>query len=253
MPTNFLGVVYYLALLVPGFLYMVGRERHGPERKLDGFRQAANVVFVSVMSELTVLIGLSWFWIPRLNEKKLLTDTASYWKEGPVQLLSFYLIGLFLASCLAYFASLPHARRVLNWILDRLTLPVFRTEGREDVHPSITSAWWRLFHHSPEAILKNYNGTTISRWKFWTWFKSQDQPSVLTLVLLVLDSGTQVQGYVDTFNPDSHDISDRDIILRQPILRRASDEAEWVELPSEYACFGRGNVIEMYVQYFEQT
>jgi hypothetical protein len=252
VPTNFLGFVYYLALLVPGFLYLVGRERNGPERRLDPFRQAANVIFVSVISELTVLVLFSWLWLPLFNEKRLLTDTSSYWNEQPLQLLWLYLAGLAASSLLAYVASLPRARRAVNHSLYVLTPRTFRVSSREDVHPSVTSAWWRLFHHFPKSVLRTYQDERASIRRPWykRWLPAEERRSVHTMALFVLTNGVQVQGLVDSFNPESNDTPDREVILKYPIQRRPSEESEWIDLPSDNASFTRGSIAEIYIQYF---
>jgi hypothetical protein len=263
MPSSFIEFVLYFALLVPGYVYMVGRERNGPERKLDGFRQLANVLFVSVIAELVALAILLPFWSPHLDEERLLSDPAAYWRAEPVLLLWGYLTGLALAASLAYIASLPRVRKRVNRMLDRATGLFSGGSFREDIHPSVTSAWWRLFVHYPESILKRNDSRIKDEAK-----KAKDEKrdrgrkqrnrrksrqrnefTVLVSALLILSNGTKIQGYVETFNPSSDDSPERDLILKGPILRRAADQSKWVEMHSDYATFSRADITELYTEY----
>src|SRR5579863_5022619 len=55
MPTTLTGLLLFVALLLPGFAYLVGKERHGTERHTSPFRETVAVVAASVTSELAVL------------------------------------------------------------------------------------------------------------------------------------------------------------------------------------------------------
>ena len=55
MPTTLTGLLLFVVLLLPGFAYLVGKERHGTERRLSPFRETVAIVSASVTSELVVL------------------------------------------------------------------------------------------------------------------------------------------------------------------------------------------------------
>jgi hypothetical protein len=55
MPTTLTGLLIFVVLLLPGFAYLVGKERHGTERHTSPFRETIAVVAASVTSELAVL------------------------------------------------------------------------------------------------------------------------------------------------------------------------------------------------------
>ena len=55
MPTTLSSLLIFVVLLLPGFAYLVGKERHGTERHTSPFRETVAIVAASVTSELTVL------------------------------------------------------------------------------------------------------------------------------------------------------------------------------------------------------
>src|SRR5690348_8380297 len=55
MPTTLTGLLLFVVLLLPGFAYLVGKERHGTERRLSPFRETVAIVSASVTSELVAL------------------------------------------------------------------------------------------------------------------------------------------------------------------------------------------------------
>jgi hypothetical protein len=56
MPTTLSGLFLFVVLLLPGFAYVVGRERHTPGQQLSAFRETAVVIAASVSVELVVLL-----------------------------------------------------------------------------------------------------------------------------------------------------------------------------------------------------
>jgi len=55
MPTTLTGLLLFVALLLPGFAYLVGKERHGTEWHTSPFRETVAIVAAGVTSELAVL------------------------------------------------------------------------------------------------------------------------------------------------------------------------------------------------------
>jgi hypothetical protein len=55
MPTTLTGLLLFVALLLPGFAYVVGKERNGTGQQLTPFRETAAAVAASISFELIVL------------------------------------------------------------------------------------------------------------------------------------------------------------------------------------------------------
>jgi hypothetical protein len=68
-----------VVLLLPGFAYLVGKERAGTERRASPFRETVAIVSASVTSELVVLVLLSPLWSRALDVDKLVSDSGGYW------------------------------------------------------------------------------------------------------------------------------------------------------------------------------
>ncbi|MEV0148131.1 MULTISPECIES: DUF6338 family protein [unclassified Nonomuraea] len=56
MPTTISGLLLLVALLFPGFAYIISRDRAGAERRVSAWRETTSVVVVSVVADLTVLV-----------------------------------------------------------------------------------------------------------------------------------------------------------------------------------------------------
>ncbi len=56
MPTTLTGLLLFVVMLLPGFAYLVGKERNGTERRLSPFRETVAIISASVASEVVILL-----------------------------------------------------------------------------------------------------------------------------------------------------------------------------------------------------
>ena len=87
MPTTLTGLLLFVVLLLPGFAYLVGKERHGTERRLSPFRETVAIVAASVTSELfvlTVFAGIRALWPSRAPDVVRSSVTPVYLRSSPV-------------------------------------------------------------------------------------------------------------------------------------------------------------------------
>ncbi|MFJ6000185.1 DUF6338 family protein [Streptomyces sp. NPDC092370] len=56
MPTTLTGFALVIVMLLPGFSFIVARERAGTDRRPTPFRESSAVVFASVVAELVTLV-----------------------------------------------------------------------------------------------------------------------------------------------------------------------------------------------------
>lgn len=225
MPTTLTGLLLFVALLLPGFAYLVGKERHGTERRLSPFRETVAIVAASVTSELVVLVV---FAVIRTLWPSITPNVGAFLREGGVYLRGggpghpghygqFAIWGLGLltsAVLLAYLATKPSIRRHL----ERLTGPY--------PHDSTVSAWWVLFE----------------RW-------ARNRNVELTCML---DDGSAIRGKFGSFNISADDSPDRDLILQKPLYYRpagASEETLY-DLAGAVCCPAR-RIVALFVQYSE--
>src|SRR5262245_43774198 len=189
VPTTLIGLLLFVVLLLPGFAYLVGKERHGTERRLSPFRETVAIVAASVTSELFVLIVFAVIralWPSRTPDVgALIRDAGSYLRSSHVHYenVAVWAICLLAAATLvAYLATVPAIRRKI----EKLTGPY--------PHDSTVSAWWILFER---------------------WPKNRD-----VQVACTLDDGSAVRGLFGSFNISADDSPDRDLILKEPIYYR---------------------------------
>lgn len=214
MPSTLTGLLLFVVLLLPGFAYLVGKERVGTERRASAFRETASVVSASVTSELVVLV-LSWpLWRWSLDVDALIAAPGDYWREHP-GLLTAWGLGLLTVACaLAFTATLPCLRRKLPRL----------TGGYP--HPSAVSAWWLLFEQYRQGRDRH--------------------------VGVVLDDGSYMQGSLISFNQNADDIADRDLVLTAPIVYRAPNSTEKpVALDCSAACVSARRIVAMTVSYVD--
>ncbi|WP_327043886.1 DUF6338 family protein [Microbispora sp. NBC_01189] len=197
MPTTVPALLLLVALLFPGFAYMISRERAGTERRVSAWRETTTVVVVSVVADLTVLVlflilrGL-WAGIA-FDVDALLRDPHTYLigdrsgrVHGHYMQVGAWVLGLMLmAVLLAYCAALPRVRRWLKIAHS---------------HPSAASAWYRLFDE----------------------FRGDRAVHVRAL----LENGAFFEGPLLSYSPSSEENADRELILVAPVHYKEPDATE---------------------------
>ncbi len=221
MPTTFTGLLLFVVVLLPGFAYLVGKERHGTERRLSPFRETVAIVAASVTSELVVLVI---FAVIRTLRPSITPDVGALLRQGAIylrgnqshhghyQLFAAWGVGLLaLAMAIAYGATIPRVRRIGEW----LTGPY--------PHESTVSAWWMLFER---------------------WRSARN-----TEVTCILDDGSSVRGQFGSFNISADDSPDRDLILSKPIYYSPPGEEDEVPYPVWAVCIAARRIVTMFVTY----
>jgi hypothetical protein len=234
MPTSLTGLLLFVVLLLPGFAYLVGKERRGTERRTSGFRETVSVVAVSVISELFVLVVSYPFWSQDIDVGRLVRDTDRYWECHYATLVTWALGILLAATVLAYALTWmrgrrppPRARRfaskhrVLTW-------PARFLWGQiTGIHPSTMSAWWWM--------LEGIHADKFKR------------------VVLELDDGSCVSGTQVSFNTDANDTEDRDIVLMAPIKHRPAGKEMYTDSEESMVCVSARRIVTMFVTPVEST
>lgn len=192
MPTTLTGVLLFVVLLLPGFAYLVGRERAGNERRTTPFRETVSIVAASLTSELAVLTVFAVLRIlfPRRTPDvgALVTQGTKYVKADYAEVTAWGIGLLAAATALAYAATLPGLRR--------------RLPGRYPHHTTV-SAWNIVF----------------ARWH-------PEGPGAQVRVGVRLEDGSFLSGRLSSYNTGADDTADRDLILRAPIDHQPPDGSE---------------------------
>lgn len=232
MPTSPLALLLYLALLIPGLVYVLVWERKAPHRRPSAFRESAAVVFVSVIAELAVLslFALYAAVLPEAapNVDRLIREGQRYAVPHWVSLTWWTLGLLALASA--------GAAAVAWWVA-------------RHPHASTQSAWWELFWSQPRQI--QHGPARAARWarRRPRWIRARARREApMVKVGCVMDDGTQWSGTMAWFNQLADEVPDRDLILLAPIFYQQGQEAVQ-ELNSHAVCLSARHITAIRVRY----
>lgn len=226
IPTTLTSLLIFVVLLLPGFAYLVGKERNGTERHASPFRETVAVAAASVTSEITVLIAFAiirWILPSRTPDVGALIRNAGAYLRGTstapghyVQVAVWAIVLLAFATAGAYWAANAKVRRAI----ERLPLT------GEYPHPSTVSAWWLLLEDWP-----------------------RDKADVQ--VTCALDDGSAVQGMLRTFNNSADDSPDRELILGKPIRIRLPGAPGMIDYNAGYACVSAAKIVTMFASHVQ--
>lgn len=189
MPTTFVGLLWFVVLLVPGFIYTLRREGGTPRRNASALRETVQLVFVSLLADTIVLLCFAVLhaaapsWTPDIDS--LIRKPGAYATVHYGELLAWLLGLLSTATVLAGFA----ARGWLGRLVDRL----FGTD---------LSGWGLMFSQHPRADVH---------------------------VGCILDDGSYVAGRLWSYSTLPEDAPDRELTLLPPITYRAPNTDQTVD------------------------
>jgi hypothetical protein len=114
VPDSFLGLVLFLALLAPGFVFLQRRESRHPARTYSALRETGVVVVTSVVINLVVFIGclLVSRWLPAPNADRLFDEGTAYIALRHNRFFVWGAVALAISCLLAYVAAAPPAMRL---------------------------------------------------------------------------------------------------------------------------------------------
>ncbi|MBA0127287.1 hypothetical protein H0B56_17185 [Haloechinothrix sp. YIM 98757] len=129
MPSTLTGLLLFVVLLLPGFIFATALRRERPEQRPSPLHETAAIALASVLSELIVLgifaviHVLAPEWTP--NIRQLIAAPQRYLATSYLLMFTWMVILLVAACATAWIAAILARRR--------------------PVHPSGGSAWWLLF------------------------------------------------------------------------------------------------------------
>ncbi|HVD03693.1 MAG TPA: DUF6338 family protein [Candidatus Dormibacteraeota bacterium] len=221
MPTTLTSLLLFVILLLPGFVYLTGKERSGTERHVSPFRETVTIITASVTTEIAVLI---LFAIIRTGWPSLTPDVGALVRGGSTYLRDHYQeFAIWGASLLAFSVALAYTVTIPAL---RSTLAKWHLVG-EYPHSSAVSAWWMLFER-----LAGDRQIEVG---------------------CVLDDGSYMRGHLRSFNTSADDDADRELVLVAPITYRPAGDEEEYEYPVSTACISARHIVTMFVNYLEEA
>jgi hypothetical protein len=219
IPTTLSGVVLLLVFLLPGFVFVVVRERHRPARDRSAFRETATVLFVSAVGYVALagaLLIVCVFSRPmRETAASLLLDAGDLYIAHPIRFASSAAAVVLLVTVACAFAGSRYPRRLRQLV-------------QKDYSPSdpTGSAWWITF---------------------------ETQPNADKAIGLMLDDGTWIGGTLFSWSRDAKDSPDRDLVLQKPIFVRSPTSDEPAELDDEVIIVSARRIVYAGVTYWERA
>jgi hypothetical protein len=225
MPTTLTGLLLFVALLLPGFAYAIGKERNSAVGNPTPFRETAAVVAASVAFNLFVLVLFAiirtvWPTVTP-NVGALVRNAGSYLRGSPGRPGHYAQVGIWAVGMLtfavvfAYLATVPRVRAVAAKPLGAYP------------HDSAASAWWILFEK-------------------WQMDRSIH-------VGCILDDGSFVEGTLGSFSREGDDTPERDLILAEPICYRPPGEAIASPYGCGAVCVSAAQIVAMFVTYSDES
>jgi hypothetical protein len=195
------GVALLLILIAPGLAYVLRREKSVPTGPRTAFREALQVIFVSVASltSIGLLAALVRVFAPdhTPNVRGLIRAPGPFFRDHYVQLVWWSLGLLAAATLLAWLMADPRVVRNLQdfsrW--HRITW----LTGASEADITEVSAWWRIFEELKPA------GTG------------------LTSVGVLKDDGSYIQGSLVSYSSGGLDNDKRELILTAPLVYVTGD------------------------------
>lgn len=191
MPTDLVGVAFYVLLILPGVMFAISRERHRPRFKQSTFRETATAIFVStaIAASFGFMVAIASLLSPWVHTEvaHFLGDPALYARE---RYEAFVIVGFTLLGVATWAAWWLGSKRADDLIFSRRV---------EDPN---RDSWGYVFNRKPEA--RNFVGV---RMKEGTWIQGfvdtygnvgeEGMPKALTLIgaISIRPPGGQLEAY----------------------------------------------------------
>jgi hypothetical protein len=222
IPSTPVGVALLLILVAPGLAYILRREKAVPTGPRSAFREALQVIFVSVAGFALVglLATLTRVVAPNHtpNVRGLLRAPGPFAREHHVQLAWWAFVLIVAATLLAWLMADPRLIRKLRHLSRRR--PVSWLTGASHEEITEVSAWWRIFEEYKPP------GTG------------------LTCVGVLKDDGSYIQGTLVSFTAGGLDYEKRELILTAPLSHMAPDGAQ-SPLPAQMVLIAGRNITRL--------
>jgi hypothetical protein len=192
-----------VAFALPGYIFHVASSHRNPEREDSAVTEVLSVVFASIAIDMVVflllVLGSLVLPVAGIDASGFISHPQAYAADNVHVIASWAAVGFLLAMLIAGAAGLrPWERRLpARW----------RTwaDARERLYQGQQSAWWWLFH---------------------------DNPGTRVYIGCMVDDGSYVSGFLNSYSKVGTEHADREITLRAPVTYRPSEKSKAVELDS---------------------
>lgn len=223
IPSSLTGVLAFLLILGPGYVFVRRIEVLEALYRVSPFRETVSIVFASLSCNLGALLlfGIVRIVFPSITPDigALVRQGQSYWAADYGRINAYGLVVYGVALAIAFVASHPKVRGAGFWdnklIRGIVGAPVLDSR----------SAWSRLFGVADDTIVR---------------------------VACEFDDGSWVDGWVYDWNAQPEEDADRSIVLHAPIRARASGADATVHLVGiGYTLISQSRIVRLDVTHVE--
>ncbi|MCY4632233.1 MAG: DUF6338 family protein [bacterium] len=229
MPTTVGGLLLFVTLLTPGFVYLAITETRLPRRQYSALRETGRIVSVSLLTNSVVLgvFGLFRSLRPRLTPDvgEFIREPSAYFRGNYLEIVAWG-AGLLLAS-----VSVAAAVAILTTWSERLLAGVERQPG-----PWIYSK------------ISQRRRTRIAQESGWgaAFLRHPDRRVYLTLRLT---DGTLLYGPLREFNSQIEETDDRSLQLAAPVEMRTLSGDELTDVDADAVIVAASQIKTIFVHY----
>lgn len=232
LPTSLAGIAIFVAVLMPGLVYALRKERTVPAARVSAIRETMWVVAASTGCLLTTGLMLTLvrtLWPSgTVDIGALLRAPDVYVVDHHVRLAWWSFVALVLACLIALEAADPRVAGLVRSAGSRSWVRRVIGTSETDIRP--TSAWSRVF----------------------TLYDDDPAGTGDVLIGAQLEDGTYLRGTLSSHSAEIEDSPDREIVLRSPLGLRTTD-GEWHELDSTHAVVSARRVVRLDVTHLAPT
>lgn len=233
MPTTIGGLLLFVVLLTPGFVYLAITETRLPRRHYTALRETGRIVSVSLLTNavaLGVFAGIRWI-LPEATP-----DVGAFVREPSVYFRGNYLtIAIWVALLLLGSIILAAVLGLMSTWSERLLARIERKPG----------PWF----YSKIAARRR---TRIAQESGWgtAFFRYPDRRVYLTLRLV---DGTLLYGPLGEFNSQVEETDDRSLQLTGPVEMRTPRSEEPIVAEADSVVVAASQIKTIFVHYLPKT
>lgn len=225
IPSTVTGILAFLLLIGPGFLYIRRVEKLDALYRVSAFRETISIIFVGFSCDAAslVLFGLTRMAFPSSTPDvgSLVRQGERYWESDYNRIAWFVAAVYFLALLMAFVASHPAIRKAKVW-----TKPAMQRIIGAPMLDS-RSAWSRLFDVDEDTIVR---------------------------VGCDLDDGSWVDGWIYDWNAQPEEDAERTFVLQEPICLRVSGHPDAKYLAGiNFVNVSHGRIVRLDVTHVDKT
>jgi Family of unknown function (DUF6338) len=236
VPDSFVGLVLFVALLAPGFVFLQRRESRHPARTYSALRETGVVVVTSVVINLVVLAVclVVSAWLPAPNADRLFDEGTAYIALRHNRFVAWGAVALTLSCLLAYLAAAP---------------PVVHVAFKPKAMLGWPKRAWKA-RGRPARWMRQHSGVTQHPGSTWTITLYKECPDEARCRVGVdIKGGGYIEGDVVRFSPKLMEDDHRTLTLGGQIRTRRRGARALVTLDAQRVVLAASEIAAMFVWY----